>query len=214
MKTCRNLDTARTQLRLHVMLAIHAAIETDSLVPIKEFTAPTIAPADLGGSTPARSRGNTQGSELVGRLGAAMINHTLTPRPHLAAQLQRGARALGELTPPAGRWRERTTDHYRVTLASLGLRLPEHLLTLPAQQVDLDCRTGALKQALRVVEFEPRPATRARGRLARQHISTPAHVWEAWTLLADAVLDSAQVQLAPRDCAESAPDMPPVAPPA
>ena len=201
MKTLKNLDSARTQLRLHLMLAIHAAIESDSLVPRKEFTAPTIAPADLGGSTPARSTGNTQGSELVHRLGAALVNHTATPRPHLAAQLARGVRALGELTPPPGRWQERHTDYYRVRVPGLRLHTPTQTLSVPGQTVDLDCRTGELRQALDTVEFAARPVTRARGSLVRQPTTTLAHVWAAWELLADAAQLTLQTEVLERDAA-------------
>ncbi|MDV6376445.1 hypothetical protein [Deinococcus arenicola] len=202
MKTLKNLDSARTQLRLHVMLAIHVAIETDSLVPLKEITVPTIVPAGLGSSTPLKSSGDTQGSELVHCLGAAMINHTATPRPHLEAQLARGVAALKDLPPPPPRRRGwGYWDLYAVRVPALRLQTSTQTLSVPGQALTLDCRTGELEQALRTVWLAERPAKQDRGALGRQHASTPAHLWAAWELLAAAALLKLQTEVLEREAA-------------
>lgn len=197
MKTCRNIDSLLTQLQLHAALAMHRAIEHDSLVPLREHTPPTYVPTALG--TTQRLGGRTSAPEAgrIDSLAHALTQHTTSQRPHLAAHLERGSTYLSTL-PAAPRQRAPGhVDHYRVRLPALQLRVGGLTYTLDTQTVDVDARAGAAAAALRELWRAPSPVTRARGGYQRQVMD--AHVWAGWQVMVGIILARVEITVTRED---------------
>lgn len=173
-------QAVRNQLQLLCVELVHEAIQTDSLIPMTEYRAPTEVPY-------APKKGAGGSGALTVSLQKALLRGDERAAGQLAARIE-------AIPIPAARRSAGVLDLYRVPFPGFKASRKLFRMKIPGQQVQLDCRTGDLNAALRAVWNVHRSPLTVRshaGGLRYEWVSTlPAHERQAWSTLADGLLNS------------------------
>lgn len=173
-------QAVRNQLQLLCVELVHEAIQTDALVPVTEYRAPTEIPY-------ATKKGAGGSGALTVSLQKALLRGDERAAGQLAARIE-------AIPLPTARRAPGVLDLYRVSFPGFKASRAKFRMKIPGQQVQLDCRTGDLNAALRAVWNVHRSPLTIRthaGGLRYEWVSTlPAHEREAWITLADGLLSA------------------------